>query len=287
MSGGTANHYAGWSRLLEALPSSAATGSWTLAVRAGRSAAVLSPCLQRNGARPLSTIGRWTESGVGKRRPGGQRLASGVIQITTGIRECAIAMRRGYPHGASVPVGHRRRLTLAEDGTRLTGVDVATLSGRRFEPRRVYVLAGWTKRRGCCWPRRMPCERTESETSTIWSGATMEHLNSRGAAVSAAPGGVRASGAARWWQRSRAMPRSRCSGISPRLASYRCATRASMEITLSAMPIPILDQLRGPGHHRAALRARLKDVVTLVSERLTRRGWWQSSRRIHRAASRW
>lgn len=147
MFGGTANHYAGWSRPLDAL--AFAARDWVPDSGWPFDAAALAPFYRRAAAAmglgPDAYDWRWwgRERGFGAAVLDGGDFETGVIQMTTqhpGVRyrEALVAAPRVRVclHATVV------ELALAADGGRLAGVEVATNTGRRFRAEaRAYVLA--------------------------------------------------------------------------------------------------------------------------------------------------
>ncbi|HWP66163.1 MAG TPA: GMC family oxidoreductase [Candidatus Limnocylindria bacterium] len=276
MFGGTANHYAGWSRPLEALvferrdwvPDS----GWPLTqddlVPYYRRASVAL------GLGPFEYDWPWwhRERGMGTAVLPDSDFATGMIQIT--INHPGALYRDALVAATNVRLclwATAVELVLDADGTRLAGVEVATLTGRRFRAEaRVYVLAagGIETPRLLLASRRVRANGVGNEHDLV-GRYFMEHLNlTCGAAVFA-----------RDWdafalyrlQESAAAepgmaPIKVLGYLAPRDDLQRRERLLAMEINISAMPFAVLEQLfrtLPPTERLSGLT--IRDVAALAS----------------------
>jgi len=275
--GGTANHYAGWSRPLE--PLAFERREWVPESGWPLTQDDLVPFYRRASAAlalgPFEYDWQWWHR---ERRMGAAVLedsdfATGMIQITTNhpgalYREDLVAA----PNVRLCLWATVVELVLADDGARLAGVEVATLSGRRFRAEaRVYVLATG----GIETPRLLLASSHHVRPDGVGNEHDlvgryfMEHLNLTcgGAAFARdwdafALYRLQASAAAD----PGAAPIQVLGYLAPSRELQRRAALLAMEITISAMPLPVLDRLQKvvPPTERLSGLA-IKDVAALIS----------------------
>jgi len=276
MFGGTANHYAGWSRPLEALAFERRAwvpdSGWPLTQDD------LVPFYRRASAAlalgPFEYGWQWwhRERGMGDAVLADSDLATGMIQITT--QHPGARYRDALVAAANVRLclwGTAVELTLAADGGHLAGVEVATLTGRRFRAEaRVYVLAIG----GIEVPRLLLASSRGVRPDGVGNEHDlvgryfMEHLNlSCGAAVFA-----RDKDAFPLYQMRESAaedpgaPPIKVQGyLAPDREVQRRAELLAMEITIGILPLFALDRIPPPTERLSGLAT--KDVAALVSLR--------------------
>jgi choline dehydrogenase-like flavoprotein len=271
--GGTANHYAGWSRPLEAIafePRDFVAGSgWPFPH------ADLVPFFRRAqtalGLGPYEYGWQWwqRERGAGAAVLQGSDISTGMIQTTTQhpgtlYREALVAASnvRVCLHATAV------ELALAPDGSRLAGVEVATLDGRRFRAEaRAYVLAAG----GIETPRLLLASRTVRPAGVgnehdLVGRYFMEHLNliCGGAAFAGDPETfslyrLRESPAAA----ADVPPIKVVAYLAPSPEAQRRERLMAAEITLGILPLEALDKIAPPTERLSGLAT--KDVAALAS----------------------
>lgn len=274
MFGGTANHYAGWLRPLEALAFERRAwvpdSGWPLTQRD------LEPFYRRAttalGLGPFEYDWRWwhRERGFGAAVLQESDVSTGIIQITTG--HPGERYRDALVGAANVRLclwANAVDLVLTADGARLAAVEVATLTGRRFRAEaRVYVLAtgGIEVPRLLLASSRAIRPQGVGNEHDLVGRYFMEHLNLScgGAVFAAAPDTfalyrIRETPAA-----DAGAPPIKVQGyLVPNDETQRRERLRAMEITIGTLPLVALDKIPPPTERLAGLRT--KDIATLAS----------------------
>jgi choline dehydrogenase-like flavoprotein len=272
--GGAGNHWAGWSRPLEALAFEPRAwvphSGWPLTRDA------LGPFYRRASAAlglgPFEYDWRWwhRERGGGAAVLQESDLSTGIIQVTRqhpgGLYRDAIV---GAANVRLCLWANAVDLALTPDGTRLGGVEVATLTGRRFRVEaRAYVLATG----GIEVPRLLLASSRSIRPHGVGNEHDlvgryfMEHLNlSCGGAVFARD--TDAFALYRMPETPAADPGAPPIKVVGYLAPDRAAQRRhglrAMEITLGVLPLVALDRIAPPTERLAGLRT--ADVARLAA----------------------
>jgi choline dehydrogenase-like flavoprotein len=274
MFGGTANHYAGWSRPVEAIAFE--PRPWVPDSGWPFTRDDLTPFYRRASAAlglgPLEYGWQWWRQKVG----GGEAVladsdfATQMIQVTT--QHPGALYRDALVAAANVRLclwGTVVELVLDGSGTRLAGVEVATLTGRRFRAEaRAYVLATG----GIEAPRLLLASSRTLRPAGVGNEHDlvgrffMEHLNLPcGGAVFAremeafALYRMREVGSA-----DPAAPPIKVQGyLAPGADVQRREGLLAMEITIGALPLAALDRIAPPTERLSGLAT--KDVAALAS----------------------